>query len=339
MSMRKNKVLISILNWNKANVTLRCVDSLVSDIVLSGADVTVLIIDNGSRPEDKKALKAAEKKGGFVLQILPENVGFTGGHNVAILRAKQEGFDFIWLLNNDATVVSGALPRLLATMQDSPRCGAASPVVRATDDEQFVASCLNTHDWDKRVCNRTSSLQEARQIQNDQPEAVWLLGTAVFFRIEALRQVGMLDDRLFAYYDDNDIGARLSATGWVSKCVFDASIAHDTRRNNVQHPLYYFYLMQRNEMLFWLENTPAAYRRMLWLKLVDTALFDVNRLYRAGLKLQGDAALLGVYDFICRRFGKPVLDRKPPLGLRLLCKLSAKLNEKQVIRAAVSSLN
>ena len=73
------------------------------------------------------------------------------------------------------------------------------------------------------------------------------------------------------------------------------------------------------------------YRRLLWLKLMDTALFDVNRIYRLGLQSQGDAALLGIFDFVCRRFGPPELNRKVPFFLRLMCKVSAIMNEKKVI--------
>lgn len=329
------KVLVSILNWNKSRLTLECVASVLADCAQVDADVTVLVLDNGSQSDDVSVLDLAQKGAGFTLQKLPQNLGFTGGHNVSIRRAIADEYDFIWLLNNDATVMPGAFGKLIATMESVPECGAASPVVRASDDTEFIASCLSTHDWEKRISNRTSAMQEAQRIQNQQPEAVWLVGTAIFFRVEALRQVGVLDDRLFAYYDDNDIGARLSAAGWHSKCVFGASIAHDTRRSNAHHPLYFYYLMQRNEMLFWLENTPSKFRRRLWLKLIDTALFDVNRLYRAGLKAQGDAALLGVNDFIWRRFGKPHLDRKAPLALRLACMLSARLNEKRVLPPAI----
>lgn len=336
--MNKPKVLISILNWNKAEQTLACVASLMADINPAIADVTVLVIDNGSKAEEVVLLHEASAKSGFALHAVPKNLGFTGGHNVAIQMAIDEQYDFIWLMNNDATVNAGVLSKLIKAMHSNPRCGAVSPVIHDLDGGETVTACVGTHDWKKRNCQRIVSIPEARRIQIEHPEAVWLVGTAIFFRIEALKQVGPLDNDLFAYWDDNDIGARLAAAGWLSECVFDVSVCHETR-TIADHPPYVYYLFQRNEMLFWHKNTPAAYRRLLWLKVLDTALFDVNRLYRLGLMTQGDAALLGVYDFLRGRFGAPELNRKSPFMLRLICKISAWINEKKVIVPTVDVPN
>lgn len=218
-------------------------------------------------------------------------------------------------------------------MLSHPKCGAASPVIRDADDERLIASCLRTHDWKTRTYNQAISIPEATRVQSERPDAVWLVGTAIFFRLEALKQVGFLDERLFAYYDDDDIGVRLSSNGWTSRCVFTASVSHESKRAADQYPLYFYYLMQRNEMLFWQKHTPSQYRRLLWLKLIDKALFNVNRFYCNGMHAQGNAALLGTYDFIIRRFGTPDINRKVPFMLRLLCKIFDRSKETKSIPA------
>jgi GT2 family glycosyltransferase len=321
--MIPQKVLISILNWNKAQQTLVCLDSLKGELNTHFCQVTILVIDNGSAVEECSLLESKVHERGFLFKRLPNNIGFTGGHNIAIELAIDEKYDFIWLMNNDALVEPGALAELLAAMRNNPRCGAASPVIRWQDDELSLAPCIGTHDWMIRSCNRISSIQEAQRMQIEHPETVWLVGTAIFFRVEALIDVGLLNEDMFAYYDDNDIGVRLSARNWHSQCVFTTSVIHEAKGKGENLPLYTYYLSQRNELLFWHENTPAKFRRFLWLKLIDNGLFDVNRLYQRGLKRQGDAALLGILDFICLRFGAPNLDRKVPYILRLACRISA----------------
>jgi hypothetical protein len=84
-------------------------------------------------------------------------------------------------------------------------------------------------------------------------------------------------------------------------------------------------------MLFWFTNTPPAFRRLLWLKLVDKALFEANRLYLKGYKAHGDAALIGLHDFLRGKFGPPGYDRKVPLFLKGACKLSAMFNAKKLV--------
>jgi GT2 family glycosyltransferase len=334
--MSKTRILISILNWNKAEQTLECVSSIASEANATSADVTILVTDNGSKREDIATLEAANCDKAFTLHSLPQNLGFTGGHNIAIQLAIDKDYDYIWLVNNDLIVVEGTLAKLIEAIESNSHCGAVSPIIRSMGVDSTISSCLHTHDWESRQAKRFTAIAEAKEIQLKNPNEVWLVGTAIFFRVKAIKEVGLLEDRLFAYFDDNDIGVRLSNLGWQSECVFDASVYHETRERK-DYPLYVYYLYQRNEMLFWKKHTPAKYRRFLWLKLLDTGLFDVNRLYRKGLKAQGDAALLGVSDFMRGRFGVPQLNRKPPLFLLLLCKVSAKLNHHKYMNVVEQS--
>lgn len=333
----KPKVLISILNWNKAEETLACLSSLETEKAIASADVQIAVIDNGSRPEDFATLTNGIKSGDVALVRMPENLGFTGGHNVSIQQAFREDYDFVWLLNNDATVLPGTLDKLLKAITSIPACGAVSPIIRHSHDEASIEGCVNLHDWKLRTTVWLRSIPESEAVQANAPESVWLIGTAILFRTAALRQTGLLDDRMFAYYDDNDIGARLSAAGWHSRCVFDASVIHAAKEEGSQRPLYYHYLMQRNQMLFWHKNTPAKFRKLLWLKLLDTALHNTNRLHARGLRAQGDAALLGAWDFIVGNFGAPKLGRSVPFFLRLLCKVSALRNRKKLRSSLRSS--
>jgi len=317
------KVLISILNWNRAQKTLHCLDSMREQRARTRSDVTTLVIDNGSRPDDVAQLEAGMAGQDAVLKRLPVNLGFTGGHNEAIKIAMKEGYDFIWLLNNDAAVMPGTLEELVSVMQAAPRTGAVSPVLRDIEDGTTVVRCINTHDWSRLKDRRIVSIEEGRRFQAEHPEAGWVDGTAVLFRVAALRDTGPLDDDLFAYYDDNDIGVRLADKGWFSQCAFDATVLHDVKTMYEEFPLYMVYLLQRNEMLFWHKNTPAPYRRFLTLRLLDRALYDANRLYRNGWKKQADTALIAVSDYFNRKFGGPSYDRKVPLLMRAACAMSA----------------
>lgn len=335
--MKIPKVLISILNWNGAEKTLSCVRSLSSELFNATADATILIVDNGSRPEDSNALALSMQSQNVELTRLPKNIGFTGGHNAAIQKAIDNNYDYVWLMNNDALVMPGALTHLLAVMTSDDRCGAASPVLRDAEDESIVARCVSTTNWRDRTYTRIANVQEAIDLQSTHPDAVWLDGTALLLRVDALKDVGLLDDRLFAYYDDNDIGARLTAGGWHSKCVFEAIVTHPNKKSAAEYPLYMSYLLQRNEMLFWHSNTPPRHRRLLWLKLFDRALFDVNKLYKRGLNAHGDAALVGIFDFICGKYGPPNYARQVPFLLRLACKISAIYYAKKLQQAAIQS--
>jgi GT2 family glycosyltransferase len=145
-SPTKPKIFVSILNWNRASNTLHCLASIKYEqsTTASVANVSVLVLDNGSRIDDRAVLQAAIPD--FVtLQCLPVNIGFTGGHNIAITSAIAEGYDFIWLLNNDAEVVPGTSLKLVNEIMLDDKTGAVSPVVRNSDDRTSIVRCVNTH--------------------------------------------------------------------------------------------------------------------------------------------------------------------------------------------------
>jgi GT2 family glycosyltransferase len=324
----KPTVLISILNWNNAEKTLACLESLRS-LASSDNSVRVMVLDNGSKQEDYLRLRDGADPAWANVVRVEQNLGFTGGHNVSLKAAQDEGYDFVWLMNNDATVSPGALDKLLAAMQADARCGAVSPVIYPEDGVHFHDAWGCTHDWQQRTIARAPSAEASRRMHQTDPERVSLVGTAILLRTQAIREVGMLDDRLFAYYDDNEICTRLARGGWRSQVVFDATVTHGWREVDAQ-PLYYFYLMFRNELLFWHTHTPAAYRKLLLVKLLNQSFFNINRLRRRGLVREADSALLGVWDFLQSRYGAPVLNRSAPLPLRWLCGAARLLSNKQL---------
>jgi GT2 family glycosyltransferase len=316
--MKPSRVLISVLNWNNAAATAECVDSL-GQMQRDGLQTDILVIDNGSAQADYLALRETVEGRGARILRLDENLGFTGGQNTSLKIAIDEDYDYVWMLNNDATVQPDTLVKLVAAMIQNTRCGAVSPVIVPTEGGNFYNAWGLKHDWHARDGIWLSSEAEARRQQEEHPDNFCVAGTAVLLRVQALREVGLLDDRLFAYFDDNDIGVRLSVGGWCSRVVFDTTATHDLAVRQ-ERPLYFFYLMFRNEMMFWQKNMPEAHRRLLGLKLLDHSLFDVNRLRVRGMTQQADTALLGVADFLAGRYGPPSFQvRRPPLWLRMLC--------------------
>jgi GT2 family glycosyltransferase len=236
--------------------------------------------------------------------------------------AIDQGSDFIWLVNSDAVIDPACLDQLLALIQSRPDCGAVSPLVLALDDDAEIDFCGARHDWQQLETARASSVEEAQRWEHETPETMWTSGTVVMYRVAALRQTGMLDDRLFAYYEDNDIGVRLSQAGWRSLIAFDARARHLRYVYDLHHrPPYYFYLMTRNGILFWLKHTPAPYRRRIRLRLLDRSLFLANILFSKSQHEKARACMLGALDGLLGRGGPPRLERRVPRLFDLLRRL------------------
>lgn len=315
-------VLASILNWNSTAITLQCVKSLLSLRVPNGVKLSILIIDNGSSNDQWDLLKSSLSNGEVELIRNTENLGFAGGHNVALKIGLENSLDYVWLVNSDAIVTSDSLIELLKKMEAELNCGAASPLILALEDDSTIDFCGARHDWEKINSINCTSVEEAIAMENNYPYEMWLMGAAIFLRMKAIREIGLLDERFFAYYEDNDLCARLASAGWLSKMAFDSRVLHSHPKSRPHEKgAYYFYLMARNSFYFWVKHTPKKYRRLLRLKLLDRAVLVANRLHHLGLTEKVTACLLGILDAHIGRSGKWNLDRAAPFYLTILRRL------------------
>ncbi|MBC7490156.1 MAG: glycosyltransferase family 2 protein [Glaciimonas sp.] len=320
--MSKPSILISILNWNTAKLTLACVTSILNVRAATPGTIKIVVIDNGSDAADIAELAERLRDTDVCLHREPLNLGFTGGHNIAIQMAQQQNFDFIWLVNSDSLAEQGTLLSLLAVMDGDEQCGAVSPLIMKMHDPATADDCGGFHDWQRRETIRAHSEPRYRELMAKFPSNAWIPGTAILFRVSALRETGPLDNRLFAYYDDDDICARLAAAGWICRFDYHSKIRHVVVHDITDRKPYFFYLMQRNYLIFWYSNTPTKFRKFLWLKLLSQSFYEINRLYLKNDIKQAEARMLGVGDFIERRYGRPDLGRSIPLWMRLARRLA-----------------
>lgn len=319
------RVVVSILNWNGARETIACVRSLLA-CRPETMTLRVVVVDNGSRADDREALEAGLHDAGVQLIRLDRNTGFAGGHNVVIREALEDGSDYIWLLNNDTLVSEGALATLVAFMQRDPGCGAASPVIRALHDAQLMDFCGAVHDWPALTSHRPNRVEEAQRLESEHPQDMWLHGTALLLRIAALRDSGMLEEDYFAYYEDDDLGARLSRAGWRNRVCFESEVRHMRRvAPQVERPAYFFYLMARNSLLFWHRHAGGRDRRRLRSRLVARSLIEAAKLNALDMPEKRDACLVGAAHGLGNRAGPPAYDAPPPLWLRLASRLPYRL--------------
>ncbi|MDD5276193.1 MAG: glycosyltransferase family 2 protein [Methylovulum sp.] len=308
-------VYISILNWNKAEATLVCLDHLLQSDIPPNLKIKVFIVDNGSDQDDWRCLSEGVKNDLVTLIHLDENLGFAGGHNIIMRQAIDDQADYVWLVNNDGIPFPETLSRIIALAERDPSCGAVSPLLV---DGELVDFCGGHHNWEALLPVFPDKESDWNIAVSTDATNTWLIGAAILFRVKAIKEVGLLDEAFFAYYEDNDISVRLAAAGWKNSVAFNARFQHEIPSTR---PPYYYYLMARNAFFFWLRYTPKEYRRFISIRLLERAIFSANKLvFDAAAKSKADACLLGGLDGMLGRGGQPKLNRKVPWFLILLRK-------------------
>ncbi len=275
VNQHRKRICISILNWNNVQETLACIQSLGG---LDNMDVSIIVLDNGSVDDSVQVLSHLH---GITLMKSEVNLGFAGGHNLVMQHAMQHGFDYVWLLNNDACVEPGCLPRLLDALETDPEIGAVSPVIRDKAAPHSVQHALSLLNATGTGVVEYPDLQQAMHMQEAEPHKVILWGTALLLKRSTIETVGLLDDKLFAYTEDTDYSLRCLQHKLKNQVVWEASIQHESP----PHPRkpHYYYYTQRNAILMWRKYVS-------WIKLMHLIRWNAKLANNQINKLSGRVA-------------------------------------------------
>lgn len=238
------RVCAVLLNWNRAEDTLTCLESLQRE---ANSSLAVLVIDNGSDDDSASRLRRALPASDFI--ALPENLGFAAGCNLGIKRALAERADYVWLLNNDARVLPGCLQALLQSAEDDPQLGAVGCVLYSGKRAGVIEA------WGGgRIYPVFGGTKHLRGPDTRQPD--YLVGASLFLRCRALSQVGLLDERFFLYWEDTDLCQRLIAAGWGLATAVDARVVHAGSASLKATPVRLDFLFNRSAALYFKKHHP-----------------------------------------------------------------------------------
>ena len=236
-------VIVVILNWNNVADTLECVESVLKS---EYPRLACWVVDNGS-DEDPSDRVGEHFPSARVIR-LANNLGYSGGNNVGLKLAMDQEAQYVLLLNNDATVAPDTITRLVAAMEADSRIGMATPRVCFYDRPAEVYWDGGMIDWASGLTPHNSTdLSSSGGILSSE----WLDGCCLFVRLAALRDVGLLDERYFLYYEDAEWTVRASRRGWFNAVVLDASARHKVSRStgSLSGPLASFYFPRNRYLL------------------------------------------------------------------------------------------
>jgi GT2 family glycosyltransferase len=249
-------VCVVVLSWNRCEAVLRCLDQVAE---LRYDNVMAVVVDNGSTDESPRRIRS--RFPGIELLELQRNLGYAGGANRGIERALELHADYVWLLNDDTAFAPDVLTTLVEHAERDERIGALSPLVYyedVPDRVQFCGTFLDTR------AGRIKPAEAVGQAAGGEHEVEVLVGAALLVRASALEAVGLFYEGYFAYWEDFDLTIRLTRAGYRLAVVAGARIHHSATAkpgSGFVRPPHYFYLITRNELLFWRRYLQGRFRR------------------------------------------------------------------------------
>ncbi len=232
-------VLVSIVTHNESRDVERLLPSLFAQTF---KDFAIVAIDNASEDGTRATFAAFEKVAPVPLAVVAsrENLGYTGGHNLAIARAVESGAPWVLVLNSDVVLAPDYLERLLAeaARPEFARVGSfTGKILRADGVDLLPTDVLDTVGI--RMTPNGRHFDIGAGLRDDgrydaAAEVFGISGCIAFYRTRALEDVrittGFFDDDFFLYREDVDLAWRLRGRGWSARCV-PAARAWHRRRN------------------------------------------------------------------------------------------------------------
>ena len=182
--------------------------------LMQGTVECVYVIDNS--PDD--SLRVVCREYPCVRYCHVENRGFGAGHNIALRKAIDGGSDYHIVMNADVVWKGDIVADIVRYMECNRDIGLLAPRVYYPDGVlQYSCRMLPTPFvlFQKRFLPQWLSrrrLDRYLLADSDHSQAFdcpYLLGCFMFFRVEALRDVGLFDERFFMYPEDIDISRRM----------------------------------------------------------------------------------------------------------------------------------
>ncbi|SDP04351.1 N-acetylglucosaminyl-diphospho-decaprenol L-rhamnosyltransferase [Nakamurella panacisegetis] len=191
----------------------------------------IVLADNGST--DGSVEQAAERPGVRLLRT-GGNLGFGTGANrgAAVIDPKA---DFLLVVNPDVVLHPGSIDVLLEAAVRHPEAGALGPAIVTPDGTLYPSArrlptialgaghAVLGWGWPKNPWTRAYRAENSGVHER---VAGWLSGSCLLLRRSAFEQIDGFDEHYFMYFEDVDLGRRLSEAGWTSVYVPDAVVTH-----------------------------------------------------------------------------------------------------------------
>lgn len=214
------QVSIIVVNRNRADLTLDCVDAIAK--YTDNSLYEALVVDNGSAATEVEALVRASLDR-FRFIALDRNMFFGEANNIGVENAAGE---YVVLLNNDVTVTRGWLDQLLTVLNSEYYAGAVGPKLLYPDGKlQEAGAYVGSDGWTfqlgKGGMRLPSDYVDATQVVD------YCSAACLLMRKDDYLNLGGFDPVFEpAYFEDVDLAMRLRARGLFTYYCGRAAVYH-----------------------------------------------------------------------------------------------------------------
>ena len=286
------KIYVVLVNYNGMKYIKECIDSVYRQTY---KDIKIVVVDNAS---SDGSLQILETYKDLVLIKRNKNEGFAKGCNIGIKYALKAKAEYVMLLNIDTVIDDDMICKLY---QNADSNTVTTPKIFAdyAKTKIWYSGGKIDYQYGKHIQYQDRRL-EGTSVNTSGKSVQFACGCCMLVHRDIWRKIGLLDEKYFMYFDDDDLSLRFlkgkikilyipSATMWhkVGGC-FQGS------KNNLTQ-----YYCTRNRLYFTKKHSDimqVSFRELSWTIFLEQVIFpdQSDRPFRRYV-------IKGIIDFYMQR--------------------------------------
>lgn len=287
--------LVIIPHYNKIKLIKDCLKYLYEQTT---DDFDILVIDNGSTDGSNKYLfvLSNEKKNVHSI-LLNENMGFAYAVNMGFEYSIKNKYTYSILLNNDAFVDKNFVNALINKMNLNKGLFAAQSLMinyhkKAEDNSELIDSFGDGYNL-FGFSSQNHIDEKVKYIEKDE-DCFSACGGASIYRNNILKDIGLLDDKFFAYLEDIDLSYRARINGYKISTCKDARCHHlGSATSGSKYNSFKVRISARNNIYLLYKNMPEL---MILINIIPLSIGFITKQIFFILKGFGKDYFIGVID-------------------------------------------
>lgn len=198
-------VYIILLNYNGWRDTIECIESLNK---IKYKNFEIIVVDNNSTDNSREKLLEYAKINNYIFLESESNNGFAAGNNLGVKFALKNNPEYILLLNNDTIVEPEFLTELIACAKKNNNVGIIGGKIYNYPE-------MNNLWYAGGYINKLTARGKHKIEDYDKEcETDFITGCMQLINIIALKDVGLMDEQYFLYYEDLDYCMKFKNKGY-----------------------------------------------------------------------------------------------------------------------------
>lgn len=248
-----------VVTFNRRNLLKRCLEHLRRQTVRLDS---IIVVNNGSTDGTADWLDSQTD----LKVIHQDNVGGSGGFYRGIQQAYDDGYDWIWCMDDDVYPEPDCLEQLLK--QDDEKTGMLCPL-KMQEGKVFIAERKQFILSNPFKSFRTGylSTKDVQDVDFVYIEGISFEGPLI--KYDVVKRIGFPNKDLFLLYDDSDYSYRTVLAGYQIKLVTKAILnkelfySNDDKSTIIQKNKWKLYYHIRNTTYFY-----RKYGKNSWVRVI-----------------------------------------------------------------------